>query len=103
MVNKEDIISLIVKVIEELVDEGIIKDIESPHSKTQLYGSNSDLDSLNLVTLISEVEERASNLFDKDILLADERAMSMTRSPFRRVDTLADYIHVLAQEEFDNE
>ena len=98
MVDREDIVNLIINTIEELVDEVMLKGIENPNSKTQLYGSNSDLDSLNLVTLISEVEERASDFLDIDLLLADERAMSMTRSPFRRVETLADYIHVLAQE-----
>tara|TARA_B100000768_G_C11179752_1_gene332414 strand:- start:391 stop:699 length:309 start_codon:yes stop_codon:yes gene_type:complete len=98
MLDREDIVNLIINTIKELVDEGMLKGIENPNLKTRLYGSNSDLDSLNLVILISEVEERASDFLDIDLLLADERAMSMTRSPFRRVETLADYIHVLAQE-----
>lgn len=103
MFDREDIVNLIINTIKELVDEGMLKGIENPNLKTRLYGSNSDLDSLNLVILISEVEERASDLLDIDLLLADERAMSMTRSPFRRVETLADYIHALAQEKLLDE
>ena len=103
MIERQDITDLIIDAIKDLSEEGIISGVNKPNLKTRLYGSNSDLDSLNLVTLISEIEERASDSLGIDILLADERAMSMTRSPFRRVETLADYIYVLAKEKVTDE
>ena len=58
---------------------------------TALYGSGGALDSVGLVTLVSEVEQRLADAFGKDIVLADERAMSRSRSPFQSVGALADY------------
>ncbi len=56
-----------------------------------LFGRTGALDSLELVTLILEVEESITQRFGP-IALMDERAMSQERSPFRSVGSLADYI-----------
>ena len=66
-----------------------------PTLETRLYGVKSALDSIHLVTLIADVEEKIAEEFGKDIILTDERAMSQTRSPFGRVETLANYIEEL--------
>ena len=73
-------------------------ELENPTSETRLYGAKSALDSIHLVTLIADVEEKIGEEFGKDIILADERAMSQTRSPFGRVGTLADYIEELLKQ-----
>ena len=72
-------------------------ELEKPTFETRLYGSNSVLDSITLVTLIADIEDRISMEFGKDIILADERAMSQTRSPFGQVGTLVDYIEQLLE------
>jgi acyl carrier protein len=74
-------------------------DLENPTVETRLYGAKSALDSISLVTLIADIEDRISTEFGKDIVLADERAMSQTRSPFGRVGTLVDYIELLLAED----
>lgn len=98
MINTEHIVQLIVNTINELSDAGIISGIKNADEKTRLYGKGSGLDSLNLVALVIEVEERVSDALSIDLVLADERAMSMRRSPFRSVETLAEYIKTLAEE-----
>ena len=40
---------------------------------------------------IAEIELRVREQFGGSLVLADERAMSQTRSPFRTVGSLADY------------
>lgn len=62
---------------------------ESPDAV--LFGANSPLDSLGLVTLLMEVEEvlREEGI---DVSLSDERAMSQKSSPFRSVPALVQYI-----------
>ena len=62
---------------------------------TQLIGRQSVLDSLGLVTLIVEVEDRLRSAHGLSVTLADDRAMSQTRSPFLTVQTLAEYISVV--------
>ena len=66
--------------------------------KTELFGGNSNLDSLGLVTFIVIVEQKVNDIFKKVITLADERAMSQKRSPFRNVQSLVDYIDQLLKE-----
>ena len=50
------------------------------------------MDSIGLVTLIAELEGDIQREFGKTVTLADERAMSRTLSPFRKVGTLVDYV-----------
>ena len=62
-----------------------------------LYGPGAPLDSLGLVTLLIAAEDglRAAGAA---VALADDRAMSQTRSPFRSVPTLVDYVLALVGE-----
>ncbi|MEZ0395197.1 MAG: hypothetical protein ABWK53_02010 [Anaerolineales bacterium] len=66
--------------------------------ETRLLGRNSKLDSLGLVNLIVLVEEKIADRYDRRLTLADERAMSQERSPFRSVQSLAEYVHLLLTE-----
>ncbi len=66
---------------------------------TRLIGRAAVLDSMGLVTLIVEVEQRLEADFDLVVVLADDRAMSQTRSPFLSVGSLADYVMKLATEQ----
>ena len=70
----------------------------SPSKETQLYGDGGALDSMALVSFITDLEEIISEKFDKDIILADERAMSQRTSPFRSVESLTRYIKKLLEE-----
>ncbi len=56
------------------------------------------IDSLGLVEVILEVEQRLRRDHGADVTLADERAMSQRHSPFRTIGTLADYAAVLLAE-----
>jgi acyl carrier protein len=65
---------------------------------TRLIGRKGVLDSMGLVTLIVDVEQRLEEEHDVVIVIADERAMSQKHSPFRSIGSLADYILQLAEE-----
>ena len=60
--------------------------------ETHLLGGQSPLDSIGLVTLIADLEGDIQREFGKTVTLADERAMSRTLSPFRKVGTLVEYV-----------
>ena len=70
----------------------------STTSKTVLFGKSGQLDSLGLVNLLVIIEQNIEDGFDVNITIADERAMSQKRSPFRTIGTLADYIDMLLKE-----
>ncbi len=56
-----------------------------------LFGPDSPLDSLGLVSLLMDVEEALSDR-GYPLTLGDERAMSRSASPFRSVPALVAYI-----------
>ncbi len=65
---------------------------------TPLYGMDSHLDSLDLVTLIVSTEQKIEDKIGIRIILANETALSMRKSPFRTVQTLRDYAVSLLEE-----
>jgi acyl carrier protein len=66
---------------------------------TYLIGRRSVLDSLGLVTLIADLEQRIEELYDVSLIIANDRAMSQKNSPFLTVASLSDYILALIAEE----
>ena len=65
---------------------------------TELFGENGTLDSMSLVALIVDLEERLENAFNQPFLLANEKAMSQRRSPFMTIKTLSEFIESLLEE-----
>ena len=63
--------------------------------ETRLLGSQSVLDSMHLVSLIIAIEREVEDIFGVTLTLVDERALSMKESPFRSIQSLADYIGIL--------
>jgi len=94
---RETIEKIIIDSLTELNEELQDERLAAPDIKTELYGRNGTLDSLALVSFVTDVEELVSEEFDKDILLTDEKAMSATASPFRNVETLSNYIMKLLE------
>jgi acyl carrier protein len=62
-----------------------------------IFGPSSPLDSLGLLTLLLDIEEdmQAAGVA---VQLSDDRAMSQTRSPFRSVASLVEYISGLPRD-----
>ncbi len=60
--------------------------------ETRLIRRDAVLDSLGLVALIVDVEDRLRADRGVAVVLADDAAMSSTRSPFRTVQSLSEYV-----------
>jgi D-alanine--poly(phosphoribitol) ligase subunit 2 len=58
----------------------------------RLFGTGFGLDSIELVTFAMELEEQIRQEFGVSLIVADERAVSMKRSPFATVGTVVDFI-----------
>jgi acyl carrier protein len=91
----EKIEKIIVDSLIELNEELEGNPLGNPTKSTKLFGANGALDSLALVSIITDLEERISDEFDKNIVLADEKAMSQRNSPFNSVESLTKYIEQL--------
>ena len=65
--------------------------------KTLLFGAGSRLDSLQLVSLITDVEVALNTEHGLEVSLADDRALDRAESPYTTVETLRDYVLELTQ------
>ena len=63
-----------------------------------IFGAGGALDSLGLVNFLADLEYRLAEEHGREVVLASDRAMSRSRSPFRDVDTLTAYIVELLSE-----
>lgn len=57
-----------------------------------LIGPNSNLDSLGLVSFILNIEKNIEERFSLSLVLANEKAMSQKKSPFKNISSLKEYI-----------
>lgn len=90
-----DLEDLVMEAARELAEQ---EELDLPGELTRdspLFGEGGLLDSMALVRLVVAVEQAIEDACDVCIALADERAMSQTRSPYRTVGTLADYARSL--------
>ena len=94
---QEKIEKIIIDTLKELNEELENEAFLNPNSKTKLYGGNGAMDSLALVSFIADLEDKISDEFEKDIILADEKAMSAKTSPFRNIESLTSYIKSLLE------
>lgn len=94
---QEKIEKIIIDTLKELNEELENDSFINPNFKTKLYGANGAMDSLALVSFIADLEDKISDEFEKDIILADEKAMSAKTSPFRNIESLTSYIKSLLE------
>jgi acyl carrier protein len=88
--NTRDLIELIKSCLREYaVQESV--NLPPVTDETELFGEAGFLDSAGLVVLVIVLEEAIEQKLGAVVSLADERAMSESRSPFRSVASLAEY------------
>ena len=92
MVNEDDVLALIYNALDVLNEEREEENQIPVGPGTLLFGKDSLLDSLSLVSLIVDIELEVSDEFNQAVSLCDDRAMSRNPAPFTSVQTLKDYI-----------
>ena len=97
MTDQEKLVQAIFAAVDALNDQlpkglRVEKSLEAP-----LYGQGGNLESIDLVSLIIEVEEKVKDAFDVSIIIADDRAMSSQNSPFVTLGALTNYVSELIQ------
>ena len=88
----------ILNVIFDAIDEvnlGLDDVKMEKNEDTVIFGTESVLDSMDLVHFISLIEEKIEEESGNYVSIADENAMSLEVSPFKTVKTLNEYIKTL--------
>jgi|LakMenEpi03Aug12_release.lakeMendotaPanAssembly.Ray.scaffolds.fasta_scaffold1188440_2 acyl carrier protein len=62
------------------------------NSDTLLLSEGSDIDSMTIVSIVVDLESKLSDVFQKEISLSDEKAMTREKSPFKNIKNLIEYI-----------
>ena len=102
MLQRDELKQLIVTSVREfaqLSDQAQKHDFEKLDDDTRLFGSGGLLDSLGLVSVLMDVEQQLNDQTGYNLTIADERAMSQERSPFRTIGSLTEYVMVLLAEQ----
>ena len=89
--NYTDCLEIVINVIADYAKE-ISINFDKLDENTRLIGSSSEFDSSDLVQIIVEVEDKINQVFNTDITLTDEKAMSRTTSPFVNIGTLVNFL-----------
>ena len=94
----KNIETLIIDLLKDIGSENGNENLINANVKTKLFGENGNFDSMGLVIFISDLEELIDEEFNKNLTLADDRAMSQKTSPFRNVEALLKHINNLMRE-----
>ena len=98
MIARKDAYEIVIASLNEVFAQTGMPAPEGLGEDTVLVGSDPVLDSLGVVQLIVEVEQRVEQGHNISVTLANDKAMSARNSPFRTVGVLADHVVATAQE-----
>jgi acyl carrier protein len=94
--NYEQAFNLVIEALKESIDdttdEASKLAILEASDDTKLFGGGGILDSMGVVILLSDLEEKIEDNFETILSLASDSTMSRAHSPFRSVKSLAEYI-----------
>jgi len=90
--EKEEILKIVIEQVELLRDTFPQDEQFVVDNKMILFGADSNIDSLSLVSLIVDLESLFFDEFNLEISLTDDNAMTREISPFSTISTLTDYI-----------
>jgi acyl carrier protein len=90
---KDLVLTEIKAAVEELNEDLDYESLENVSEATPLFDqTGNSIDSLSLVTLITDLEKRLKKALGKPVVLADESAMALEESPYRNVGALLEFI-----------
>jgi len=95
MIDRTVAIEIVLSTLRDAVDQNG-GDAAGVTEETVIVGPGAVIDSIGVVSLIVDIEQRLEMDHQVSVTLANDRAMSQRNSPFRTPSVLAD--HILATE-----
>jgi acyl carrier protein len=92
MIERAAALSIVIASIQEVFAQTGEPAPSALTEDTVLVGKDAVLDSLGVVSLIVEVEQRVEGEHGASVTLANDKAMSARNSPFRTVGVLTDHV-----------
>ncbi len=98
MIERSAALSIVIASIQEVFAQTGMDAPSALTEDTVLVGKDAVLDSLGVVSLIVEVEQRVESDHNASVTLANDKAMSARNSPFRTVGVLTDHVVAMVAE-----
>lgn len=98
MIERNAAIDLVLASVREILESSGLDVPSTLGESSIIVGQDAMLDSIGVVSLIVEVEQRLETQYNVSVTLANDRAMSQRNSPFRTVSTLVDHIQSMIEE-----
>ena len=98
MIERSVALGIVIASIQEVFAQNGDAAPEGLNEETVLVGTDAVLDSLGVVSLIVEVEQRVESEHGASVTLANDKAMSQRNSPFRTVAVLTDHLVAMVAE-----
>jgi acyl carrier protein len=98
MIERSAALSIVIASIQEVFAQTGEEAPGALGEDTVLVGKDAVLDSLGVVSLIVEVEQRVESEHGASVTLANDKAMSQRNSPFRTVGVLTDHLVAMVLE-----
>jgi acyl carrier protein len=98
MISRSDALEIVHASLKEVFAQSGAEATAAVTEETVLVGNDAVIDSLGVVSLIVEVEQRLESAHGVSVVLANDKAMSQRNSPFRTVGVLTDHVLAMAQE-----
>ena len=90
--QRGDVITMMTRLLEDAVRRDAARAAATVAATSPLLGPEAVLSSINLVSFIMDVEAALADTQAIELTLVNEAALSRKLSPFRTVETLADYV-----------
>jgi hypothetical protein len=95
--DRERLVGRMVHMLQQTLDERSEGTAVQASSTLPLVGPEAVVSSMGLVTFITDVESMLQEQHQMDVVLVSEQALSRKNSPFRTIETLADYVLEFAE------
>ncbi len=91
-------VNVVVACLKEAIEQSGNAAPPEINEETVIVGKGAVLDSMGVVSLIVDIEQRLEMDHNVSVTLANDKAMSQRSSPFRTVGVLADHIGAVIKE-----
>jgi acyl carrier protein len=97
MLERQQALQVVLGCLRDAVEQsggdaaGVVED-------TPIVGPGAVIDSIGVVSLIVDIEQRLEMEFQVSVTLASDKAMSQKNSPFRTAGVLADHVLITEKE-----
>jgi acyl carrier protein len=98
MIERSAAVSVVIRCLRDVIEQSTGADPGDLTEESVIVGKGAALDSMGVVSLIVEVEQRLEMDHAVLVTLASDKAMSQRSSPFRTVGVLADHIGEVIKE-----